>query len=76
MFICVGELNYMKDWMKFMIAKLAKKWPQALKLLWETSKEQNTFSKALLTMSVFAKVFTLYLDYKPKLYDGARDCKL
>ena len=31
------------------------------------------FSKALLAESVFAKVFPLYLGYKPELYDGARD---
>ena len=61
--------------MKFKIARLANKWAQALKLFWETSKEYNTFSKALLAESIFAKVFTLYLGYKPKLYDGARDYK-
>ena len=62
--------------MKFKIAKLANKWTKALKLFWETWKEYNTFSNALLAESVFAKLFTLYLGYKPKLYDRARDYKL
>ena len=59
-FIYVEELNYMKDYMKVKITKVACKFAvkktEVQKFFWELSKEGNTISKTLVTESVFTKI--------------------